>query len=190
MRDGGPAERTGLASSVRFLAPRPYSVSEVESPSEVQDQIPRGKLAIIRPGAGPARRCDLLAVARRGRRVAAGAVEAPGGTGSILGSRDRDSRGDQVGLRSALSADGGVPAVAPDAHECRSRRAGPHDALPPQSAAATLASPGCQRTKASISSSTARGCRSSAQESGLPPNTAGAGSGVGRSSISAWTKPV
>ncbi len=71
MRDGGPAEWIGLASSVRLLAPRSYSVSEVESPSEVQNEIPRWKLAIIRPGTGPARGCDRLAVARRGRRVAA-----------------------------------------------------------------------------------------------------------------------
>ena len=95
--------RIRLGVIYKSLAPRPYSVSEVESPSEVQSEVLRRELAVLRPGACSARGCDLLAVAGRDRGVAAGAIEASGGTTSILRSGDRDGHGDEVDLSAAAA---------------------------------------------------------------------------------------
>ena len=94
-----------------LMAAGARSRHEVESASQVQDQIPRRELADVRASARPARRRDAVALRRSHERVASVAVRSTRWAEAVLGPRDRDRVDAPACLPLAIAPGGGLLAV-------------------------------------------------------------------------------
>ena len=107
----------------------PRSRHELESPSQVQDEIPSEQLVGVRPCTRAAWRHHSVDLRGCHRVVEAGANGSAWRSEEVLQSRDRDRPGAQARLQVAASPSGRLPTVGPVFDGCRSRSARSHHPL-------------------------------------------------------------
>ena len=135
--DAGSAQTTSAAvgalvheSGVRFRAGSSDWMDEIESPSRVQDEVPRSELGRLRSRPGPSRRHHHLGVPGGHRRLGTGRTEYAGRAAEVLGPRDPHRPDVTSSLPSAAPAGRGLSRVALRADGPRPSVTRSHDAVP------------------------------------------------------------